>query len=340
MPDLLLDAAQLPWPAPWSEIYGRTAPLLIEIGFGGADFLVELAKTRPEANVLGVEISAPSIRKGVKKLNHAGVSNGRILQTNARLLLQTLCPPQYVSEIHINFPDPWPKERHHGRRLINHDFLLLAAARLLPGGQLNIATDHADYAAWIAEHLAGAPHFHSRSAAPFVTEDDERLRTKYEQIALAKGRVCHYFKWARNQVPAPDAFPVPQELPMPHVVLQSPLTLPQIGAQFQPDTAVSGDIHVKLLEMFQSLYDQKLLVEAYINEQPLRQRVGLAVRRRPTGELVIGLHEVGFPRPTPGVQLAIAHLSQWIASLHPDTKIIASNIPQKLEERARARGES
>ncbi|MFQ5420181.1 MAG: tRNA (guanosine(46)-N7)-methyltransferase TrmB [Anaerolineae bacterium] len=337
MPVFELDPKSLPWPVNWSEIYGRTAPLLIEIGFGGADFLVELARTRPNANILGVEISAPSMRKAAKKLNNAGVGNGRALQANARLLLQALCAPQSVSEIHINFPDPWPKDKHHGRRLISDNFLLLAASRLVPGGKLHIATDHAGYAHWIQEHLSRTPFFHSQTAVPFLTEDDDRLRTKYELIALNEGRTCHYFKYARNQTPAPDKFPVPQELPMPHVVLQSPLTLRQIGERFQPDTAVSGDTHVKLLEMFQSLYDDKLLVEAYINEQPLRQRVGLAIRQRETGDLVIGLHEVGFPRPTPGVQLAIAHLAQWVASLHPDTAVLKTNIPEKLEKKARAR---
>ncbi|MEJ2749841.1 MAG: hypothetical protein P8183_18315, partial [Anaerolineae bacterium] len=86
------------------------------------------------------------------------------------------------------------------------------------------------------------------------------------------------------------------------------------------------------LEMYQSFYDQKLLVETYVKEEPLTQRVGLSVIRRQTGELVVGLHDVGFPRPTRGIQLAIAHLAQWIMSLHPETAVITNNLSDAIWE--------
>jgi hypothetical protein len=117
---------------------------------------------------------------------------------------------------------------------------------------------------------------------------------------------------------------------MPHVIMNSPLSLTEIGRRFKRQQTSDGDIHIKMLEMYQSFYDEKLLVETYVNEAPLSQRVGIAIARRQTGELIVGLHDVGFPRPTRGIQLAIAHLAQWVLSLHPDSAIVTSNISEEL----------
>jgi tRNA (guanine-N7-)-methyltransferase len=310
----------------WAELFGRDAPLIVELGFGGGHFLVGLGQQRPECNVIGVEISAPSLSRASRKIKEAGLENTRILHGEARLTLQALCEPGSVSELYINFPDPWPKPSHHRRRLITPVFLRLAASRLHERGKLEIATDHPAYAAEIAGCLAGIPTLESQQQLPYVTEDCWRLRTKYERNALQEGRQCYYFKWQRNGIPAPDPFPIPEEMPMPHVVLRSPLSLSEIGRRFEPVQFSSTGIQVKLLELFQSSYDQKLLVEAYINEDPLKQRLGISVRKRTSGELVVSLNEMGFPRVTAGVHLAIGKLATWITGLHPESEIVTSNV--------------
>ncbi|MCA9873759.1 MAG: tRNA (guanosine(46)-N7)-methyltransferase TrmB, partial [Anaerolineales bacterium] len=322
----LLHGARMAWPTDWTAVFDRRAPLLMEIGFGGADFLVNLARTRPEANVIGVELSLPSLKKGAKKLETAGLVNGRVIQGTGQLVLWALCQPDSLSEVIINFPDPWPKERHHGRRLINAQFLHLLATRLEVGGQLDVATDHAGYAAWIARHLEQSPYFASRLASPYIHADPDRLITKYEQKGFDEGRSGYYFKWQRNDTPAPNPFPIPKELSMPHVILNSPLSLEEIGRRFTPQSTKGANVHVELLEAYQSAHDGKLLVEAYIKEEPLTQRVGLVIRRRELGDLVVGLHEVGFPRPTPGVQVAVASLARWVVGLDPASEIVRSNV--------------
>lgn len=323
---LLLHSKQLPWPTDWDALFGRSAPLLVEIGFGNGQFLVELARSRPSANIIGLEISLPSLRKAEKKLKTAGLGNGRILQADAQLFLWALCSPQSLHEVTINFPDPWPKERQLHRRLIDERFLHLIATRLVAGGTLDIATDHPDYQTAVTESLLATPYFDSRLDTLFTTEDHERIPTKYELKALAEGRTCHYYKWQRNQTPAPNPFPIPLEYPMPHAVLHSPLTLRQISEQFKPFQAAAGSTHINLLEAFRSAREDMLLIEVYLVEEPLKQRVGLAIRQRPDGTLVIGLHEIGFPRPTAGIQLAVKHLADWVASLHPDTDILHHNL--------------
>lgn len=322
----MLHSRRLPWPVDWEAVFAREAPLWIEIGFGNGQFLLNLAGKRPYANILGLEISLPSLRRGEKKLKQRALSHVRVMQGDATMVLWALCQPETVDAIIINFPDPWPKSSHQRRRLISERFLHLAATRMVSGALLEIATDHAAYAAVIADCLAQTPYFESRLRVPFATEDEARFHTKYELKALAEGRRCYYFEWRRNAIAAPDDFPVPKELTMPHVVLQSPLSLNEMARQFEPSTVSAGSTHVKLIEIYHSLQSNKLLVEAYVNEEPIEQRVGLVIRHRKTGDFVIGLHEVGFPRPTSGIHLAVDHLVQWMVSLHPEAQIVHSNL--------------
>jgi tRNA (guanine-N7-)-methyltransferase len=287
-----------------------------------------------------VEISLPSLRRGEKKLRQAGVTNVRLLQMDARALLWAMCEAASVHDVYINFPDPWPKARHHHRRLVQNHFLHLLATRMMPAGKLEIATDHAEYAAVIGECLEQTPTFDSQLPATFVTEDQQRYQTKYELAAIREGRCCHYFKWQRNNLLAPDIFPIPKEFPMPHVVLQIPLSLVEIKVRYQPerdqpDRASANGVHVNWMQMFHSQDEQKLLVETYVKEEPVSQQFGLLIRYRRPGEVVIGLHEIGFPRPTMGIQVAIWHLANWIVGLHPEAKIVTHNCSARVMERTR-----
>lgn len=322
----ILHCGRMPWPVDWPALFGREAPLHLEIGFGGGQFLLDLARQRPSINLVGLEISLPSLRKVADKLARAGLPHVRIIQGGAETFLWALCPPQSLSGVYVNFPDPWPKAAHHHRRLINGRFMHLLATRLQPGATLYIATDHDDYALAIAEALAQTPYFASRLPTPFATTDDQRARTKYELKALAEGRTCRYFDWQRNEVAAPNPFPIPQELEMPHVVMRSPLPLGEMAMQFAPRYVPTDAAEVKLIALYQDPAGRSLLVDVYVNESPMSQRVGLTIRQRENGRYVIGLHEIGFPRPTPGIHHAVTALADWVASLHPETVVESSTV--------------
>lgn len=324
---------QLPWPADWTALFGRSAPLIIEIGFGSGLFLADLARRRPDVNLLGLEISIPAIRNAGRKIRRDGLSNVILMQAAAEAVLQALCLPGTVDGVIINYPDPWPKKDHLGRRLIDDAFLRLLATRMVVGANLDIATDHYDYAAQIADCLSRSPHFDSRDGVSFSHDDPGRVRTKYEQVALDEGRVPRYFKWRRNDTPADDHFPIPQELPMPHVVLRLPADLAEIGRRLQPAAVELESARIRYIEAYQSLRDGKLLVETYINEEPIRQRVALELRARPTGEIVISLAEVGFPRPTPGVHQAIRHLVDQLRDEFPSLVVIQTTLQGEHADR-------
>ncbi len=324
---------QLPWPADWAARFGRTAPLVVEIGFGSGLFLVDLARRRPEANVLGLEISIPAVRHAGRKVQRGGLSNIVLMQASAPAALQALCRPGSVAAVIINFPDPWPKKDQLGRRLIDDRFLRLLATRMEPAAPLDIATDVASYAEQINDCLQRSPHFDSRLDAPYTLDDPARLRTKYEQIALSEGRPPRYFKWRRNETPADDRFPIPQEYAMPHVVLRLPADLAEIGRRFRPAVIERETARIRFIEAYESLRDGKLLIETYINEDPLLQRLALDVRARPTGEIVIALAEVGFPRPTRGVHLAVGALVDWLRAEFPALVVVHSTLQEQYEDR-------
>jgi tRNA G46 methylase TrmB len=158
MTSTLLHTHLLPWPADWTAVFNREAPLLIEIGFGGGHFLIDMAQRRPLANVLGVEISLPALDKAQRKVQTAALSNVRVLQSDARYLLQVCVRPLLslrctsISRSVAQGAAAAPPPDRCG-------FLHLLATRLKPGGLLDIATDHADYAVAITEALETTPYF-------------------------------------------------------------------------------------------------------------------------------------------------------------------------------------
>jgi tRNA (guanine-N7-)-methyltransferase len=317
---------QLPWPVDWAAEFGRAAPLLMEIGFGSGQFLSRLARERPEADILGVEISLPSLRNAAQKVAKGELANVRLLHASAQAALTLLCPPQSLSEVYINYPDPWPKKAHNARRLISGEFLALLASRMIDGGRLDISTDHADYAAAIDDCLAHTPYFTSRRPTSYSHDAADRVGTKYEQVALKEGRRGHYFRWGRNAVSVDALYAIPKEQPMPHVVLRAPVGVSALAARFQPRYVELDGAAIKYLEAYQSLHDGKLLVETFVNEEPLKQHICLAVRERTSGDLIVEMHDIGFPRPTAGIHQAIRYLADWIIEEYPATVIAHSNL--------------
>ncbi len=326
MPSAALLAQRLPWPVDWPARFGRAAPLLVEIGFGGGHFLVDLATRRTEANVLGVEISNPSLRRTEDRLRRHGLSNVCLVYGGAQSVLWALCHPGSLAGVYVNFPDPWPKAAHHHRRLINDRFLRLLATRMAPGAPLDIATDHADYQAWIADCLARSPHFESRTDATYLTDDPTRPRTKYERQALEAGVTCHYFLWQRNESPGAVAFPIPQELAIPNVLIETRLSLALIHDRFAMSEGAYGPVRVRLLEAYAAARHRSLMVEVFVSEEPVSQRVGLLIQERGPGRLLLSLHEIGFPRATAGMHAALRHLADWLITMDPEANIVRDNL--------------
>lgn len=170
--------------------FGRSAPLIVEIGSGRGEALVAAAKDQPDVNFLGLEVYVPGVAQTLVSMRHLGIDNVRLAIVNAPEAFSTMLAPGSVREVRTWFPDPWHKARHHKRRLITVEFTELVARVLEPAGVWRIATDWDDYAAWIGEVLTASPFLEGGPVGRFAG----RLETRFERKGLAAGRAIHDFE--------------------------------------------------------------------------------------------------------------------------------------------------
>lgn len=166
--------------------FGRTGPLILEIGFGMGETTEKIAQARPEDLFLGVEVFNAGVGSLLNRIDQSGLSNVRIIQHDAVEVLRDMIAPGSLSGVHIYFPDPWPKKRHHKRRLIQPAFVSLLASRLAPGAYLHLATDWEHYAQQMLEVLRGEPTLNN-TAEGFAPRPDYRPQTKFETRGLKLG---------------------------------------------------------------------------------------------------------------------------------------------------------
>jgi len=169
-------------------LFGRRAARVLEIGFGNGETLVEQAAAAPETDFLGVEVHEPGVGHCLIAARKAGLTNLRLICHDAVDVLELQVPAGSLARINLYFPDPWPKKRHHKRRIIQPRFLELCASRLEPGGSLHVATDWAGYAEHIDEVLAASPHFACGERREHGGDQPlDRPVTKFERRGLGKG---------------------------------------------------------------------------------------------------------------------------------------------------------
>ena len=175
-------------PLDLDAVFGRRAPRVLEIGFGNGDSLVQLASEDPGADFLGIEVHDPGIGHCMIAARAAGVENLKLIGHDAIDVLQEQLAEESLSRINLYFPDPWPKTRHHKRRIVQPAFLELCASRLQPAGSLHIATDWANYAEHIDEVLAASTHFECTERREHAGDQPlQRPATKFERRGLKKG---------------------------------------------------------------------------------------------------------------------------------------------------------
>jgi tRNA (guanine-N7-)-methyltransferase len=166
--------------------FGRTAPVVLEIGFGMGETTARMAAADPDADVLAVDVHTPGMGNLLKLVEAGGLRNVRVADGDALVLLRTMLPPATLSEVRAFFPDPWPKARHAKRRLVSPSFCALVATRLRPGGRLHVATDWPAYAEQVLGVLSASPDF-----AVVSRDRGARPVTRFEHQGLDAGRPAH-----------------------------------------------------------------------------------------------------------------------------------------------------
>ena len=178
--------AYAPGALDFAQLFGRRAPTILEIGFGMGETTALIAQAHPENNYLGIEVHTPGVGSLLKLIAEGELKNLRLIQHDAVEVLQHMIAPASLVGAHVFFPDPWPKKRHHKRRLIQSPFVALLASRLAPGAYLHAATDWQEYAEQILAVFAAEPAL-ANTAPGFAPRPDYRPQTKFESRGLKLG---------------------------------------------------------------------------------------------------------------------------------------------------------
>lgn len=178
-------------------VFKRSAPRILEIGFGMGETTAQIAHAHPERDYLGVEVHTPGVGSLLQRIESLGLANVRIIQHDATEVLEHMIGEATLDGVHIFFPDPWPKKRHHKRRLIQEPFVRLLAQRLKPGGYVYMATDWQDYAQHIQAVMRTQP-----GLRPVTVPSPAYSRppTKFEQRGLRQGHAIWEGVYVRNNL--------------------------------------------------------------------------------------------------------------------------------------------
>jgi len=171
-----------------AAVWGRDAPLVVEIGSGQGHAIVHAATSRPDTDFLAIEVFRAGLARTMLDADRAGARNLRLVEANAPEVLQHLLPAASVDELWVFFPDPWHKTKHNKRRLVTPEFAALAAVALKDDGVLRLATDWEDYALQMREVMSVAPDFSATFEGEWAPRFDGRVLTAFERKGAAKGR--------------------------------------------------------------------------------------------------------------------------------------------------------
>ncbi|GBC97755.1 tRNA (guanine-N(7)-)-methyltransferase [bacterium HR17] len=326
---IVLRPTALPVRPDWSHLFGRDAPLLLEIGVGNGEFLVWLAQRFPDANCVGVEVARKFLLKARNRVRQAGVTNVRLLPMEGSHALSRLFAPDSLTALYLNFPDPWHKRRHHKRRLVDAAFAWLLASRLREGGTFIAVTDDEPYAQEVLAAFSACPAYAPLWTTPLRHELPDYYATKYARKWKAQGRRLFYLGFRKvRQVDQPEwlerIYPLAVlrgDEPMPQVTLQvsQPVDWEQLRQHIPRQTFRHSDECVIVVK---DAYrgDDRVLVDVIVAEGKLTQRFFVVAHPHSDG-ILLRLHEVGCPDPTKGVHRAVALLARTVMASLPGATV-------------------
>jgi tRNA (guanine-N7-)-methyltransferase len=327
---LLVPWVELDWPIDWSAVFGRTAPLVLEIGAGNGEFLAAMAREHPARDHVGVEVSWTSTQRILGNIDRAGLANARALTGDARVVLTHCVAPASLAAVVVNHPDPWPKRRHWDRRLVQPGFLRLLCTRMAPGALLHVATDHEDYARWIARVLAGEAGLDEVERSRL----DADAPTKFGRLAIAAGGHVQRFVHRRNDLALPVAAtarnPTTFSDDMVNVILTGQGSTEGLLRDLRPCTFHERDgelpVVVSLLGSLRHMQAEHLLVEAHVSDGDFAQQLAVEIRPYHGGRLMVKLALLGRPRLTWGVKRAVYHTVRALLAENPNLSIEKSTL--------------
>lgn len=187
-----------------NEIFGRDADKVVEVGFGNGDSLVRMAAENPHFDFLGIEVHEPGIGHCLLQAAREGVENLRLINHDAVEIFAHQLPPASLSRVNLLFPDPWPKKRHHKRRLISPGFVAALHRALAPGGMLHLATDWEPYAEWMLEVIEAHGGWRNRSGnGRYAARPEWRPETRFERRGRRRGHPVRDLMFEKSDAAGP-----------------------------------------------------------------------------------------------------------------------------------------
>lgn len=287
------------YPMNWENIFERKAPLAVEIGFGNGDFLIDWAAQKPEWNFVGIELSLESMVRLQKRLFQRGITNIRPLHEEARFSLREFFPQNSLRQVIMNFPDPWPKERHKERRLLNEDFTEILSAVLEDGGHYELVTDQE----WYAEHACAL--FRESSCfeiAAVETSPPRPVITKYEQKWREMGRSSYRVLARKIQTAAINR--LLEDADMPHAFIEKEIDFTAIEKLTGLEHSQAEQLFV-VKAAFGDADQNRFLLRTIAKDGAFRQGFYIVIKRHDERRWLVKLDTTVLPYRTPAVKMAV-----------------------------------
>ncbi|NIV71385.1 MAG: tRNA (guanosine(46)-N7)-methyltransferase TrmB [Calditrichae bacterium] len=297
------------FPLPWEDIFGRKAPLAVEIGFGNGLFLANWAIQKPGWNFIGIELSNESVRKLQKHIRQESISNVRILKEDAGFAIREFFPNESLREVVMNFPDPWPKERHRHRRLIKPSFIRSLGSNLEKGGKYSLATDQEWYARQALEQVRQSVCFR---VDPVENNPTNTTNTKYAQKWLNQSRDIHQLTAIKLQ--SATIHRILEEVNMPHIIVDKEINSKMIRQLNGLEKTESEKLFV-VKSVFKEMDGDLFLLRVVSKDQDYKQSYYITVTPQTKDKWVVKTDAGLPPYPTPAVKLAVLSIGERLKKL-------------------------
>lgn len=291
------------FPLNWDEIFQRQAPLAVEVGCGNGEFLVNWAQSQPDWNFLGIELSLTSSERIQSRIFSHHLKNVRVLRDDARFALPELFPDFSITQLVMNFPDPWPKKKHQERRLLNSSFVATLGAILKIGGRFELFTDQQWYATEAKKYFTANSLFKCEEIENVFKRE---VSTKYERKWREQYRPIYHFKATKKYHKSIERL---MENPnMPHVYIPHQIASSEIE-NLRGLEQTSADRVFAIKEVFSTLNKQAFLLRTVTSDRNYVQNFFLVIARHGQGFIV--KIDSGFqPYRTPAVKMAVEKIGK------------------------------
>jgi tRNA (guanine-N7-)-methyltransferase len=287
--DIGLNWRNLDKPVDWEKVFSNKNPIDCEIGFGNGDFLVKKSKLHPERNFFGIDYSIESFRRAKKTIGKTNIPSVKIVCLEAKAAFIVLIPEKSLSRIYLNFPDPWPKKKHYKNRLLDREFLKIAASCSTNRGKIIIATDDPFYRDFILEEIAAVHLWQSLFGKGWTDELSDHFSTKYEKRWRNEGKEIFYMMFQKKADPD-------KSFRMREYKISGNILLPNFSASklknIRGETICKKDSVSKLLKIIEKKDSFTLTV--FLKDDTLIRKADLTVSKKDKGKWELKIPEKLF----------------------------------------------